>query len=263
MLFRLILLILVMLPGWAVAKECTKLSASGNAEYPPYLWRVSTDSQQMQGAIALLMEYVSQQLGKTIDLRYVGSWGRVQEEVAEGEIDLIAGAFYTEKRSYRMNYIRPAFQQTRTAVWVRKDQPFVFNQWSDLQNRAGVTVINNSFGQQFDDYARQNLDIYEAVRLSQGLQMLIAGRVDYFVYEENPARAYAAELELLHHIRPMEQALSSEDLYLTISRKSSCNTEQLRQRLADIMQQANEQGLMQQYLQRSVEQWRQRSKQQG
>lgn len=256
---RLILLIFICFSGISQAKDCTKLTASGNPEYPPYLWRTDLQSVAMNGAIARLTKHLGKQLGVNIELKYVGPWGRVQEEVAEGRIDLIAGAFYTQLRSYRMDYIRPAFQRTRTSVWVRKDKTFAYSAWSDLKDKAGVTVINNSFGQEFDEYAERHLDIHEAVRLNQGLKMLLGSRVDYFIYEQNPALAYASELGMLEQIKPLDHPVSSENLFLTFSKMSACNTPELRQRFADALQQIKDQQLMQEFLRLALKDWQQRS----
>lgn len=243
----------------AAAKDCSRLIASGNSEYPPYLWRASETTNEMHGAIPRLMDYVAKQLNIEIQVKYLGPWGRVQEEVAEGNIDLLSGAFYTEARSYRMDYIQPPFQRTRTSVWVRKNHPFKFENWSDLVGKSGVTVINNSFGQKFDEYAAAHLNIHEAGRLAQGLRMLLGERIDYFLYEDQPARAYAAELGLLERIEPLTNAVSSEDLFLTVSKRSECNTPELRARLAKILEQAQQQGVMQQFLQQALERWQART----
>lgn len=261
MISRMLLLVVACLcfPFLSYANDCRQLTASGNSEYPPYLWRVSPHSEQMAGAITLLMAYVAERTGIDIRLQYAGPWGRVQEEVAEGRVDLIAGAFYTKHRSYRMDYIRPAFQQTKTAIWVKKQQGFPFSSWGDLKDKAGVTVINNSFGQEFDDYAKRHLSIHEVVRLSQGLNMLQGRRVDYFLYEENPAKAYASELGVLDRIEALPHPVSSEELYLTISKNSPCNTPELRQKLSEALQQAAADQVMVGYLKLGVEQWKDRS----
>ena len=257
---RIILISVLMIAcSSALARDCSRLIASGNAEYPPYLWRASQTTVEMHGAIPQLMDYVAKQLKIDIEVKYLGPWGRVQEEVAEGNIDLLSGAFYTEPRSYRMDYIQPSFQRTQTSVWVHKDRLFKFDGWSDLVGKSGVTVINNSFGQTFDQYAATHLNIHQAGRLSQGLRMLLGERVDYFLYEDLPARAYAAELGMLENIKPLENAVSSEDLFLTVSKRSPCNTPELRAELTKALEQAQQQGVMQQFLQQALELWQTRA----
>ncbi|ASP38134.1 amino acid ABC transporter substrate-binding protein [Bacterioplanes sanyensis] len=235
--------------------RCQHFTASGNAEYPPYLWRSAQDPMVLVGANAMLMDYIAEQLGVSIDIGYVGPWGRTQEELAKGHIDFIAGAFFTEPRTKRMDYLYPAFQLTRTAVWVSEFRPFNYSQWQDLVGRQGVTVINNSFGQAFDEYAAENLTIHEAVKLEQGLRMLQGDRVDYFIYELNPGRAYASQLGI-SDVRPLAVPVSQEPLYLTMSKQSVCNTPEFRQRIEQVLQKAEQEKVMEGFLQQAISDWR-------
>jgi polar amino acid transport system substrate-binding protein len=68
----------------AAPDTCTQLIASGNPEYPPFLWRDPTDDSRLLGAAAELMQRLSEEIGIPIVVKYVGPWGRVQEEVRLG-----------------------------------------------------------------------------------------------------------------------------------------------------------------------------------
>ncbi|UXD89087.1 substrate-binding periplasmic protein [Thalassolituus hydrocarboniclasticus] len=248
------LVMITAIPASAEQDACRIFSASGNAEYPPYLWRSPQKPEVLTGAIAAFLQKVAKELDLVIDLQYSGPWGRTQEEVAAGRIDFIAGAFYTAARSERMDYLRPAFQLTRTVVWVNNERPFEFNRWEDLIGRQGVTVIHNSFGQEFDEFSRKHLTVHQVGSLEQGLRMLNGQRVDYMLYEENPARAYAAR-NRYRNIHPLEQNISSEPLYLTLSKKSACNTPELRARIERVLVKAGEENWMQPLLQQAQYLW--------
>jgi polar amino acid transport system substrate-binding protein len=254
---QIVMFWLVMITGISASAEqdaCHLFTASGNAEYPPYLWRSPQNPEVLTGAISGFLHKVSKRLDIKIDLQYSGPWGRTQEEVAAGRIDFIAGAFYTDARSERMDYLRPAFQLTRTVVWVNNEKPFEFNRWEDLVGRQGVTVIHNSFGQEFDDFARKHLTVHQVGSLEQGLKMLNGQRVDYVLYEENPARAYAARNGYLN-IHPLAQEISSEPLYLTLSKKSACNSPELRAQIEKVLVQAKEENWMPPLLQQAQYLW--------
>jgi polar amino acid transport system substrate-binding protein len=212
------------------SKSCKLIRASGNAEYPPYLWR-SDNSVNLHGAIGLLLQELSKEINTEIELVYSGPWGRVQDDVAAGRIDMIAGAFFTLPRTHYMDYIYPEMMKTKTAVWVNTNEALSFKQWGDLKNYRGVTVINNSFGQKFDEYAKQELIIEEVASLEQGLRMLSANRVDYLIYEENPGKAYAQQLNI-QNIKAMPLEITRQSLYLTMSKKSACNSPELREKIA-------------------------------
>ncbi|WP_375055143.1 substrate-binding periplasmic protein [Zobellella sp. DQSA1] len=238
------------------ASACTTLSASGNAEYPPYLWRDSTNPGHLTGAVSYLLEDLAELAGIEITLVDSGPWGRTQEEVAAGQVDMMAGAFFTQARSEWMDYLYPAFLHTRTAIWTHLDSRFEFREWHDLIPHAGVTVTYNSFGQEFDLFAREHLNIEQVGSLEQGLMMLSQQRADYLIYEDNPGKAYA-ELLGLDNIQPLPRAVTRQPLYLALSGASPCNTEALQARLSAALARIAEAQRMERHLDRAVLHWQQ------
>jgi polar amino acid transport system substrate-binding protein len=238
----------------ARADECTRLVASGNPEYPPYLWRDPADGQRLVGANAELMAMLSAEIGVPIEMRYIGSWARVQEEMKGGRIDLIAGAFLTLERLDYMDYAYPAIATTRSVVLMSAARPIDYGQWSDLVEHRGVTVINNSFGEEFDRYAEVNLKIEEVGKLESALKMLANDRADYLIYEDAPARAFAARLGI-DGLREAEASISNENLYLTISHESPCNTGLLRGKIARAMQKFSREKAMDGLIAAGIKKW--------
>lgn len=235
---------------------CRQLVASGNPQYPPYLWRGAEGEDRLVGANAEMLAWLSKELGLPIEARYVGPWGRVQEEMRAGRIDLIAGAFFTLARTEYMDYFHPAFHETRSIVLVRSGSRLDYRRWSDLVPLQGGTVIGNSFGEQFDRYAREKLKVTQVANLERALQMLQRSRIDYLIYEDSPALAYLARLNI-EGVRPlMRPAVASEPLYLTLSHRSACNTPELRGRLARAMYTLSRQGLMNGWIDSNIELWK-------
>ena len=251
----LLLTLTSLFPSLARAEsECKALTASGNAEYPPYLWRSPDDPEKLVGAIAFMVEDLAREIDLPIDLKYKGPWGRVQKEVASGRVDMIAGAFFTKPRTEYMDYIYPEFQGTATAVWFNKERPFKYSLWSDLKVLRGVTVINNSFGQEFDEYSATELKINQVVSLEQGLRMLSAARVDYLIYEENPGKAYANQLNI-KNVAVHNEPVTRQNLYLTVSRASECNSTRLKEQLVEAMTSFDTQSRMNAYLEKAHQLW--------
>lgn len=239
----------------SAAEICSKLIATGNPEYPPYLWRSATDASTLVGANADLMHLLSREIGIPIEIKYVGPWARVLEETKLGRIDLIAGAFFTMPRLDFMDYVYPAFRDTRSVLWTRQGAGFNYQKWEDLKGHAGVTVINNSFGEDFDRYAQSALKISTVASVEQAFKMLQLGRVDYLVYEEDPGLAYIAKLEI-RGVMPVRNAVSNEQLYLTISHKSPCNTGEIRAALARAMYKLSKQNTMKKLVSDNIQLWR-------
>jgi len=238
----------------ATTEICNQLTATGNSEYPPYLWREGK-GDSLLGANRLIMDEIAKRLNIKIRLIDVGSWARAQELLKTGQVDMIAGAFYTVPRIQYMDYVYPAFLNTTSVVWQKKGSPLRYSTREDLITPSVTTVINNSFGQAFDEFAKTSMKLQYVTSLEQALKMLIHDRTDFVLYEKNPGLAYATKLGLSQQLHVLEPPISSEGLYLTISHLSDCNTGALRGQLARVVQEMLAEGFMQQALQQSLVDW--------
>lgn len=238
---------------------CTHMVATGNPEYPPYLWRDPADNSRLIGANADFVQLVAKEVGIPIEVKYAGPWGRVQEEIKLGHEDLIAGAFFTLPRLEYMDYLYPAFRDTRSVIWTRSNADLNYKKWSDLRGLQGVTVINNSFGEDFDRYAQHALKIESVPSLEQALKMLEVSRVNYLIYEEAPGLAYIARMNIAG-LQQMSVPISNESLFLTLSHASPCNTGAMRGMLARAVYKLTKQNVMDELVRKNIELWRQQSK---
>ncbi len=241
-------------------ESCKQLTASGNPQYPPYLWRDPEDENRLIGANADLMQLLAREIGIPIEVRYIGPWGRVQEETRAGRIDLIAGAFFTLPRTEYMDYFHPAFRETRSVVWTRDNLRLNYRRWADLGSLQGVTVINNSFGEDFDRYARENLKMSTVASLEQAIQMLQKGRADYLVYEDSPGAAFLAKMNITD-LKSLSPAVANENLHLTLSHKSACNTPELRGRITRAIYKMTRANVMQGLIDKNIQLWRKQNQQ--
>ena len=254
-----ILLLCALLPLCAYAQVCQKLVTTGNPEYSPYLWRDPQDESKLIGANADLMQLLSKEIGIPIEVKYMGPWSRVQELARAGRIDMIVGAFFTNARLEYMDYFYPAFRGTRTVIWTHPLRTFKYRNWSDLRDRKGLTVVNNSFGEEFDAYAKKSLNIATVATLGQALQMLVLSRTDYLIYEEDPGLAFAAKLNITG-LKAAPVAVSTESLFLTLSHKSPCNTSELRGRIAKAIVSLTKANVMSSLIDANILLWRRQNK---
>lgn len=236
------------------AGACSRLLASGNPQYPPYLWRNPAEPEQLIGANHELAQWLGKEIGIPVELRYVGPWSRVQEEARAGRIDLIVGAFFTLPRTEYMDYVYPPFRETRSVVLVRASKAFKFQRREDLIGRAGLTVVNNSFGEEFDRFMRERLRMDRVASLDQALRMLELGRAEFLLYEDSPANAYIASLGI-QGLKELAPPIAQERLFLTISHQSACNTPALRGALTRAMYKLQREGRMADFVQRGVAGW--------
>ena len=241
------------------SQTCQKLVATGNPEYSPYLWRDPEDDSRLIGANADLMQLLSKEIGIPIEVKYLGPWSRVQELARAGRVDLVAGAFFTTARLDYMDYFQPAFRGTRTVIWTNPKNTFKYNAWRDLIDRNGLTVVNNSFGEEFDAYAKKTLNIAKVASLEQALQMLVLSRADYVIYEEDPGLALAAKLGITH-LKTAPTAVSTESLFLTIAHQSACNVGEIRGRIAKAMLKLTKDNVMKTLVETNIQLWRKQNR---
>ncbi|MCL5042780.1 MAG: transporter substrate-binding domain-containing protein [Gammaproteobacteria bacterium] len=239
---------------WA-GESCQRLVASANNQYPPLLWVDPADPGSLSGAGVALLEKVLEEHDITLEARNVGPWARAQEEARTGRIDMLLGAFKTDERQTWMDYIDPAYKQVPSVIFVRKGHAFEFNSWDDLRGKRGSTLVNNSFGNAFDNYARENLDIRALPSVRQSFEMLLLNRVDYVVYERFQGKALAEEIGIADQLEILPDSVITEALYFTFSRRSACNTPELRAALAETVARLTAKGVMDDLIEVYTERW--------
>ncbi len=121
--------------------------------------------------------------------------------------------------------------------------------------------MNNSFGQAFDTFSQENLQLETVPSLNQAFQMLLLERSDYVIYEQYPGLALARKMNIADQLEVLSPPVSSEGLFLTLSHDSACNEPWLRGQLAKKMTELSAAGLPQTLLQSNLERWEQENAQ--
>lgn len=148
---------------------------------------------------------------------------------------MVAAAFITSERIGYMDYLLPPMTHLPTAVWVPKGREFVYRHWPDLAGKRGSTLINKSFGQNFDRYAQQNLRIEGVRSIEQSFQMALADRVDYVLYEVLQGDVKLEYMGIAGEFVPLQPPVSREGLFFTFSKASPCNSFELRELIAEAL----------------------------
>jgi polar amino acid transport system substrate-binding protein len=85
--------------------------------------------------------------------------------------------------------------------------------------------------------------------------MLELGRGDYLLYEDSPAQAYTASLNI-KGLKELSPPVAQERLYLTLSHHSACNTPQLRGQLTRAMYKLQREQRMADFVVKGVQAWK-------
>ncbi len=231
--------------------RCDTLVASGNPEYPPMLWQSAASSETLTGAVPALLQEIVEPLGVNVVVRDQGPWARVLHMARLGEIDVVAGAFLTDQRRTFLDYVMPSITWLPSNIWVYRGKEFKYRYWSDLRGKQGSTLINNSFGQDFDEFAENYLSVEGVRTIEQSFRMAKLGRVDYVLYEDLQGHAKLAKMGMEEDFVELTPPISSEGLYFALPKRSACNTEAFRdafaRRLAEVTEQRRIDDLIKEY----------------
>ncbi|OZG74233.1 hypothetical protein BTA51_04240 [Hahella sp. CCB-MM4] len=210
------------------ASFCSQLNVTGNPEYPPLLWHDRRNPDKLIGAAVELLEMAVADEGIKVNSLYVGPWSRSQAEARVGRIDMLTGAFITDERQTWMDYVMPPMMYMPNVIFVKKGHEFELETWANLKGHLGDTLINNSFGQEFDLYSKRNLVIEEVRSIEFAFERLMLGRTDYVIYELYQGIAIAEAMGVGEDIVALDEPISSEGLYFTLSKASKCNSPEFR-----------------------------------
>ena len=131
---------------------------------------------------------------------FVASDGRLVVKLSEGRIHELAA--------------KPGF--------VAKGKEFPFTDKNDLIGKKGVTNVGESYGNEFDAFMKEKLDVARADGIDAAFKDLLDGKADYLIAGYYPGLAEAAKEGLKDKVVALNQALLSQEMFVAFSKKSPC-----------------------------------------
>jgi polar amino acid transport system substrate-binding protein len=251
------LLGLALLPGLVMAAgKCERLVVTGSPDAPPYLWQDPQNPKQLIGASADLLQQVAKDLGIKVELLYAGKRSQALDEVRSGRMDMLADAPLTLNELENLDYIHPPLLENDYLVWTRKGSTLVYSEAKDLHGHAGALSEKSRMTQAFGAFAEQNLTLTKTANLTQALQKLLLGEVEYVLAGRYSGMAAAQALGMANDLLAFEQPVDRPGLFLAVSHNSACNDPWLRGQLAKKMTELPASGLTEAALQRNIERWK-------
>lgn len=242
--------------AWA---DCERLKMGGVDQYTPYYWQPSgaqAHDMRLEGALSQLIAKIGDSIGVPIDVGFVGPIARAQEELRLGNIDMMSGLFYTEERNQTMEFLHPPLAHSHSRAWVHKHSDITIDSIADLANYTGIAVTGYSFGDDFDTYLKEHLNVLRVRSIEQLVRLVASKRVDYMLYEELPGQLYidfynGSDLMML----PLE--LSTEGIHIALSKKSVCITDDLQQKITQALKRSVDENWLEPFIVEARREWMQ------
>jgi len=209
----LAIIIVILLNTAHYASE--KLVVSAAPDATPYAW---DENNKLVGMSVELIKLIFDDLQIPVTTKIL-PWARSIKNLKEGEIDAILTFFHSEERATYATFTVP-YTTVGTSVFVHKGKTFPFYSWHDLISYRGVAIRGDSLGENFDQFAKEKLNLSKVGTVDQLIKMLVAGRTDYVVYAKNSLLFKARKLGLDNKISALAIPLSFEYLSFGFSNKS-------------------------------------------
>lgn len=219
-----ILYILVVCPlGVAMGEETPKTISISSEEYPPY----TSEKLKDYGIDAAIVTAAFKHEGiKTIFSFYPGA--RSYKMAQGGDVDASLPWAKRKGRELDFYYSAPVIKVDVEHLYFQKRAPIKWDPLnSNFEHLKGVTIaatIGHNYGEDFQNAEKTgNIETVRLKSLKQGLQMLLAGRVNALISKRHvviPAlkENFTAEQRNKLNSLPLSQAAPSYD-YMLISRK--------------------------------------------
>ena len=193
------------------------LVASGHGEYPPFMYR---EGRNIVGVGVDITKLIFSELNIHVNSTYVGAWSRVQRKAKAGEIDLIVGIYKTDERLTYLDYPQEPYIAEPVGLFFYHKNQIDYKNWQDLIGIKGGTVLGESFGQEFDNFAKKHLDIIRLSGITQSFKMLKRNRLQYSLYALYPGLIKINDANMNSQIISSPNYISTQNAYQAFSKKS-------------------------------------------
>lgn len=198
---------------------CPVLSVGGADGWEPITF-IEDNGRQSGLGIDVLRTY-AQQNDIQLELQLDIPWNRSLQMLANNELDVIAGAYFTAERDQTFIYSRP-FAHDDVMIFQHRDNRFPVSDLHDLIGYRGARPQGGSYGDHIDTFAEQRLDMMYSPTGNHIFNVLLSGRADYVMLGLYDGMANIYRDKLRDTIIPSEAPLVRNDVHLMFSRGSSC-----------------------------------------
>jgi polar amino acid transport system substrate-binding protein len=198
-----------------VSGAAEPLVVSGSPKAPPIVWE---KSGTLTGIGPQLVASFLDQAGIKYTIRPEGSWAEVQAKAKSGAIDMIVSAYDNQERREYLDYSIP-YIKSPVVIVVKKGDGFPLNSWNDLNEKKGVANTGESFGEKFDTFIREKLNV-AFVPYESAFAMLADDRADYLIIDLYPSVIYAKMLNAEDKIEYLDNPATLQNFHVTIAKSS-------------------------------------------
>jgi polar amino acid transport system substrate-binding protein len=201
------------------ASQCQSIKVNGPNGWEPISYR-NTDDQLTGIAIEVAQEVFNTLQVKLEILDHL-PWKRQQLWLENGTLDLIVAAYFNDERAKKFTY-SDSYHSDDIAVFVRKNKAFKYKGLHSLKGKIGLRPLGGTYGNHFDQFAEQHLNIVEYSNHESSMKRIHKGNEDYLVLALMDGLFSAYKYGLSSEITPIAKGIAQLPIHFLMSKKSPC-----------------------------------------
>lgn len=176
----------------------------------------------VQGAAAsVLADFAADYEDVRFEFGNAQPWVRTELQLSEGQLDLIAGAYFNAKRDREFLYSAP-FHSEKIHLFVTPEHLFDYTRMEELVGLVGIRPAGGSYGERFDRFAAEHLDLQEVFDSATMLRMLLNGRADYLILAKMNGLQFIKKYGLQREVLMLPQPVVENGVHFLFNRNSPC-----------------------------------------
>lgn len=199
-------------------------------------------SGEFTGLGADIVRMLARQNGDEVKFE-IYPWARAQWMVENEQAHILIGPYKTPEREAKYVFAKRAFYRDVMALYIRKGSDVSWDGNYASLHGPRLGVINGwVYGSQFESQ-RSTIKPVVANTLTNGLNMLIAKRVDFLATNMRNTEAIIKTMGISNEMQMIEPFMDMQDGYLAYCKNASC--ENLRLRYDELYEQLRDGGALQ------------------
>lgn len=151
------------------------------------------------------------------------SYEKALKALAQGEIDVFAGAYYDPHiRQMGNSFVTPSFFQNAIVAVFLKGKEKPIERFEDLIGMKGVVRQDEYFYELMYKGLSKDLTIKQVPNAREAFRLLLTGEADYMLSSPYAAEAEARRFKMNQDIELSERALFGPEMFFVFSLNSDC-----------------------------------------
>lgn len=213
--------LLVILNISTPSEGCDTLKTNGPIGWVPIVYRDTNDN--LTGVAVDVAKKVFDSLNVRLEIQPHIPWKRQLKKLKNGSLDMIIAAYHSDERAGIYEYSVP-FAYEKIGIFTHRDRQFKINSKDDLIGKLGLRPRGGTYGSEFDQFAKDNLDFIEFSDKKKSLELLYSGRADYLVLSFNDGLLNAKRFGFQDEIVLLNHHIAETSIHFLFSKKSPCKS---------------------------------------